>query len=218
MKKCGVLRFPGTNCDLDTWKAVGFGGGQPHWLWHADHFNPQDFDAYIVPGGFSYGDYLRSGALAARSPALDSLREANQMGQPILGICNGFQILCEAGLLEGALVKNVGLRFVDAWSEIVMVNPSTFWAGNFKKGDHIKLPIAHGDGRYYAAEGTLKKLQDKGQVWWQYVINPNGSLNDIAGIKNEKGNVGALMPHPERALFEWMGADFGKNFFAELGH
>ncbi len=218
MKKCGVLRFPGTNCDLDTWKAVELSGGKPEWLWHADRFDAKDFDAYIVPGGFSYGDYLRSGALAARSAALDSLREANQFGKPILGICNGFQVLCEAGLLEGALVKNVGLRFVDSWSEIKLANPSAYWAANYKKSDQIKLPIAHGDGRYYAEKDTLKSLHDNGQIWWQYVSNPNGSLNDIAGIKNKKGNVGALMPHPERAMQVWMGADFGKNFFTELGH
>ncbi len=218
MKKCGVLRFPGTNCDLDTWKAVEVAGGQPHWLWHADRFDVKDFDAYLVPGGFSYGDYLRSGALAARSPALDSLREASQLGRPILGICNGFQILCESGLLEGALVRNAGLRFIDAWSEIVLANTNSFWAADFKKGDQIRLPVAHGDGRFYAEVDTLKKLHDRGQVWWRYVSNPNGSLNDIAGIKNEKGNVGALMPHPERAMSEWMGADFGKNFFTALGH
>ncbi|MDZ4660006.1 MAG: phosphoribosylformylglycinamidine synthase subunit PurQ [Pseudomonadota bacterium] len=218
MKKCGVLRFPGTNCDFDTWKAVEKSGGKPEWLWHADHFNAKEFEAFLVPGGFSYGDYLRSGALAARSPAMDSLREANHLGRPILGICNGFQILCEAGLLEGALIKNAGLRFVDSWSEIKLVNPSSFWAANIKKDERINLPIAHGDGRYYAEKDTIKKMQDREQIWWQYVVNPNGSLNDIAGIKNEKGNVGALMPHPERALFAWMGADFGKNFFTALGH
>lgn len=218
MKKCGILRFPGTNCDLDTWKAVEQSGGKPQWLWHADRFNAKDFDCYIVPGGFSYGDYLRSGALAARCAAMDSLREANQAGRAILGICNGFQILCEAGFLEGALVRNAGLRFVDTWSEIKLVNSSDYWASNLKKDEKIRLPSAHGDGRFFADRDTLSKIQDNQQIWWQYVNNHNGSLNDIAGLKNKKGNVGALMPHPERAIFDWMGADFGKNFFAALGN
>ncbi len=213
MKKVGVVRFPGTNCDFDTWKAVLQMKAEPHWLWHSEHFNPKDYAALIVPGGFSYGDYLRAGALAARSPAMKDVSDAAKLGTPILGICNGFQILCESTLLPGALVKNQGLRFIDDWAEIKLANSSQAWGKEFKSGEKIRLPIAHGEGRFYAEADLLKKLQDKNQIWWTYGQNPNGSLQDIAGVKNENGNVCALMPHPERALTSWMGGVDGLPFF-----
>lgn len=213
MKKLGVVRFPGTNCDRDTWKAGEASGFAPEWLFHADHFNWKDYAAIVIPGGFSYGDYLRAGALAARSPVMADVKVAANAGVPVLGICNGFQILCESGLLPGALVKNESLRFIDDWVELKLINPSNLWASHYKSGDKVKLPIAHGMGRYYSEEDQIKKLFDNDQVWWTYTKNPNGALQDIAGIKNESGNVAALMPHPERAMSEWMGGSDGAWFF-----
>ncbi len=209
MKKSGVLRFPGTNCDRDVFQAVENSGRKAHWLWHEDQFDYQDFDTLYVPGGFSFGDYLRSGALAARTPVMKSVREAALYGVPILGICNGFQILCEAQLLPGALLKNEGMRFRDEWVDLEIQNPSS----HFKESGTLKLPIAHGDGRYFIANDGLKKLHDQNQVWMKYRKNPNGSLEDIAGVMNEAKNVMALMPHPERAIFEWMGSQDGMGFF-----
>ncbi len=213
MNKLGIVRFPGTNCDRDTWKAGEACGYKSEWLFHLNKFNWKDYAAIVIPGGFSYGDYLRAGALAARSPVMDSVREAAQAGTPILGICNGFQILCESGLLPGALVKNESLRFIDDWVELQLIEKSNSWANHYNSGDKIKLPIAHGMGRYYAEEDQIKKLFDQNQVWWTYLKNPNGALRDIAGIKNEQGNVAALMPHPERAMAEWMGGSDGSWFF-----
>ncbi len=213
MKKLGIVRFPGTNCDRDTWKAGEASGFNPDWLFHTNHFNWKDYAAIVIPGGFSYGDYLRAGALAARSVVMEDVREAAKAGTPVLGICNGFQILCESGLLPGALVKNEKLRFIDDWIELKLINKSNSWASHYSSGDKIKLPIAHGMGRYYSEEDQIKKLFDNDQVWWTYTKNPNGALHDIAGIKNESGNVAALMPHPERAMTEWMGGSDGAWFF-----
>lgn len=213
-KKVGVLRFLGTNCDRDMWKAVEAVGLEPEWLWYADQFNVKDYIAFLVPGGFSYGDYLRCGALAAKSPVMMSLREAADKGLPILGVCNGFQILCESGLLPGALVRNESLRFIDDWAGLELVNPNTHFSKSKLK--QVKLPIAHGEGRFVIDAGGMKALEDNEQIWWRYVDNPNGSMGDIAGIMNKNKNVAALMPHPERALFEWMGGEDGYNFFASL--
>lgn len=217
-KKIGVLRFPGTNCDRDVFEAIegkAKGGGHtPEWLWHADRFDAKAYSALYLPGGFSYGDYLRSGALAARSPAMHSVREAAEYGTPVLGICNGFQILCEAGLLPGALVKNQGLRFIDDWVDLKLANSNPTFARTAANGKKAKLPIAHADGRFVIADDELKKIQDLGQVWWTYEgTSPNGSTANIAGVMNEKKNVAALMPHPERAMFAWMGGTDGSEFF-----
>lgn len=221
-KKVGILRFLGTNCDRDIWTAVESVEMKPEWLWFEDHFDSSDYEGIIVPGGFSYGDYLRAGALAARTPAMESLREAAQKGLPILGICNGFQILCESGLLPGALVENESRKFVDEWSELQLENSKTSFAKEMKSGTVIQLPIAHGEGRFYANEEDLKKIEDNGMVWWRYKRNPNGSFNDIAGVTNQSGNVAGLMPHPERALFGWMTGNqnaevHGLAFFSSLG-
>jgi phosphoribosylformylglycinamidine synthase len=208
--KIGVLRFPGTNCDRDVFSFAEAKGHKPYYLWHLDQFSTGDFDSLIVPGGFSYGDYLRSGALASRAPIMKSVLEFASTGKPILGICNGFQILTEAGLLPGSLVRNVGRRFIDAWVDLEVVNTSPFWS---KEGaQQIKLPVAHGDGRFYASEDDLKQIEDKGLVWMRYRQSPNGSLHDIAGVMNTQKNVAALMPHPERALYEWMGGVDGWSF------
>ncbi len=212
-EKIGVLRFPGTNCDRDIYKAVEESGHQPTYLWHQDTFSVTDFDGYIVPGGFSYGDYLRSGALAAHAPALDSLREAAQKGYPIFGVCNGFQILCEAQLLPGALMRNAGLRFIDQMVELKTHNSHQRFGQKLKAGQMTKMPIAHADGRYVIGSDDLKKLQDRGQIFCTYSENPNGSIGDIAGVMNEQKNVVAMMPHPERALYEWMGSCDGQLYF-----
>jgi phosphoribosylformylglycinamidine synthase I len=216
-KPVGVLRFPGTNCDRDVFEAVESRESKAEWLWHADRFDAGKYRALFLPGGFSYGDYLRAGALAARSPAMESVREAANKGIPVLGICNGFQILCEAGLLPGVLIRNRGLRFIDDWVELKMESPNPTFAASVKRGSKVKLPIAHADGRFYAEGDDLKRLQDNGQIWWTYTKNPNGAIMDIAGVMNEKKNVSALMPHPERAMYDWMGGTDGKSFFELAG-
>jgi phosphoribosylformylglycinamidine synthase I len=213
VSKAGVLRFPGTNCDRDVFEALETKGRNPEWIWHADQFDSKKYDALFLPGGFSYGDYLRSGALAARAPAMKSVREAADRGVPVLGICNGFQILCEAGLLPGALVRNRGLRFIDDWVSLKLANSNSAFAKKSARGAQARLPIAHADGRFVVEDDALKKLQDNGQIWWQYEANPNGAAADIAGVMNEKKNVAALMPHPERAMFDWMGGTDGEGFF-----
>ena len=212
-KPVGVLRFPGTNCDRDVFEAIELRGNRAEWLWHADQFDPKAYRALFLPGGFSYGDYLRAGALAARSPVMNSVREAANQGVPVLGICNGFQILCEAGLLPGVLTRNKGLRFIDDWVELKLENQQPYFGRSLSTGAKAKLPIAHADGRFYVEGDDLKRLQDKGQVWWSFMQNPNGAIADIAGMMNEKKNVAALMPHPERAMFDWMGGVDGAAFF-----
>ncbi len=215
MSRVGVLRFPGTNCDRDIWKSIELKGHTPQWIWYQDEFSPEDFDAFLVPGGFSYGDYLRSGALAALSPAMTSLKKADAQGKPIFGICNGFQILCEAGMLPGALMRNENGRFIDQWVTLKLENKSGWTPA--KVGESFRMPMAHADGRFFINEEGLKDLKDKGQVWLTYTNNPNGSVADIAGVMNERGNVVGMMPHPDRALFEWMGSTDGLQFFDWTG-
>ncbi len=211
MKKVGILRFPGTNCDRDIWKSVELKNQKPSWLWYQDHFDYKDYDAFVLPGGFSYGDYLRSGALAALSPVMESLREASLKGYPIFGICNGFQILCEAGLLPGVLMRNQEGRFIDQWVDLKLKNQSLWSPGEV--GQTYRMPMAHADGRFFIQEESLKQIEDQNQIWLTYENNPNGSVADIAGIMNEKRNVVGMMPHPDRALFDWMGSRDGLKFF-----
>lgn len=213
-RKIGVVRFLGTNCDQDVFQAVKVAGLEPHWLWHQDQFDKTQYAALILPGGFSYGDYLRCGALAARSPVMKSVTDAAAYGTPILGICNGFQILCEARLLPGILLRNNSLRFRDGWVGLNLTNPSS----KFGKSDlqRVRLPIAHGEGRYFIEADQVKKLFDDEQVWWTYERNPNGSVENIAGVLSEKKNVAGLMPHPERAIAEFMGGEDGLSFFKSL--
>lgn len=216
MKPVGVLRFPGTNCDRDVWNAFNDNEVPTEWVWHQDRININDFSAFILPGGFSYGDYLRSGALAAKAQAMNDVRQAAQKGYPIIGICNGFQILCESGLLPGALLRNEKLRFKDSW--VLLKNQNSHLViKNYEKGKNYSMPIAHADGRYHISDEGLKQLQDNEQIWWTYEgENPNGSVSSIAGVMNKNKNVAALMPHPERAMYSWMGSDDGANFFAWL--
>ncbi len=206
----GIVRFPGTNCDRDVFEAVAQLGGEPRWLWHQDLFEHKDYSALILPGGFSYGDYLRSGALAARARAMTSVREAAAFGTPVLGICNGFQILCEARLLPGALSRNQGLRFIDEWVELNVVGGRSRFGKKTTSKAALRIPIAHADGRYTVSTDEAKRLADRDQIWLRYKVNPNGSIADIAGVTNETGNVSGLMPHPERALELWMGSCDGR--------
>ncbi len=215
MKPLGILRFLGTNCDADVVSACDHLKIPNKYVWWADRFNHEDYSGFILPGGFSYGDYLRAGALSARSPAMDDVRKAADSGYPILGICNGFQILCEAGLLPGVLTKNESQNFQEEWVTVQPVGGLTRWS---KLTQPMKLPIAHAMGRFFVTEEKLQELFDHDQVWLKYEKNPNGSLRDIAGVVNEMGNVAALMPHPERAMHEWMGSDHGRQIIEVLAH
>ena len=210
MKKTGILQFPGSNCDRDVFKALK--KFHPEFLPSSHPIKIKDYQAFIVPGGFSYGDYLRAGALARFAPAMKDLIQAGQKGWPILGICNGFQILCETSLLEGALLPNKKGRFIDKWVELKVENYNSFWPAK----NEIKLPIAHGEGSYYLCPKSLRKLEDNNQVWIRYKNNPSGSVHNIAGVVNKKANVAGLMPHPERAIAEWMGGNEGLSFFENL--
>ena len=211
MKKIGILQFPGSNCDQDVFKAVQKHVSSPaEFLVGSSSVEIKNYKAFIIPGGFSHGDYLRAGALASRSLAMQDIIQAGRRGWPILGICNGFQILCEAGLLEGSLLPNEQGRFIDDWVELEVENAHPFW----KASPQLRLPIAHGEGCYYAGKELLKKLQDENQIWIRYKKNPNGSLLNIAGLSNK--NIAALMPHPERAMADWMGGQDGLPFFENL--
>jgi phosphoribosylformylglycinamidine synthase subunit PurQ / glutaminase len=215
--RVGVVRFWGTNCDFDVKKWITLAGFEPEFLWFQDQFKLSDYESIVIPGGFSYGDYLRCGALAARSPVMKSVHEFAKTGRPILGICNGFQILCESGLLPGALVRNQNEKFLDRFVDLEVNNLSSYF---FRSGKNqtskIKLPVAHGEGRFYSSADDLKKIQDNDQVWIKYLSDVNGSFNSIAGVKSATGNVFGLMPHPERALYPWMGSSDGFLFLPEV--
>ena len=193
----GVITFPGTLDDVDALRAVRLAGAEPKQLWHADD-DLTGVDAVVVPGGFSYGDYLRSGAIAAQAPMMGAVVEAAKKGMPVLGICNGFQILTEAGLLPGALTRNQGLNFhcVDTYLEVE--NTETAWTSQL--GERIYVPAKHGEGRFQAAPETIEALEKEGRVVFRYTDNFNGSVNGIAGVTNETGRVVGLMPHPEHAI------------------
>ena len=210
--KIGITRFLGTNCDEDVKKWAELKGFQHQYLWFEDRFNVDDFDFIIIPGGFSHGDYLRCGALAAKTPVMKSVSEFAKKNKPILGICNGFQILCESGLLPGALLQNRNLKFIDKFVRLKVSQINNPFMKNVELNQNISLPIAHGEGLYFAESDQLKKMNDQNQIWLTYEENPNGSLLNIAGITNEKHNICGLMPHPERALFDWMGSLDGNYF------
>jgi phosphoribosylformylglycinamidine synthase subunit PurQ / glutaminase len=215
--RVGVVTFPGTLDDQDAARAVRHAGGEAVPLWHADA-DLKGVDAVFLPGGFSYGDYLRCGAISRFAPLMGELIPAAKAGLPVLGTCNGFQILCEAHLLPGALMRNAGLHYVCRDQGIRVESNTTPWTSDFTEGQEIVLPIKHGEGRYVADEATLSALEAGDQVVFRYTGgNPNGSLNDIAGIRNEAGNIVGLMPHPEHAVdpLTGPGAD-GLGFFESL--
>ncbi len=203
--RIGVLTFPGTLDDRDAARAVRLGGAEPVALWHGDH-DLKSVDAIILPGGFSYGDYLRCGAISARSPLMKEVVAAAGRGVPVLGICNGFQILCEAHLLPGALTRNESLHFVCRDQKLRVENNRTAWTNAFDADQLITVPLKNGEGNYVADEATLDQLEGEGRVVFRYVdVNPNGSRRDIGGICNATGNVVGLMPHPEHAVEELTG-------------
>ncbi|KXO98662.1 phosphoribosylformylglycinamidine synthase subunit PurQ [Tsukamurella pseudospumae] len=199
MTRVGVITFPGTLDDVDASRAVERAGGEAVSLWHKDH-DLKGVDAVVVPGGFSYGDYLRAGAIASLAPVMTEVVAAAGKGMPVLGICNGFQILCEAGLLPGALTRNEGLHFVcrDQWLRVEATN--TAWTSRYETGAEILVPVKNAEGRYQASEAVLDELEGEGRVAFRYVGgNPNGSQRDIAGVASANGRVVGLMPHPEHA-------------------
>ncbi|MCL2608878.1 MAG: phosphoribosylformylglycinamidine synthase subunit PurQ [Treponema sp.] len=202
--------FPGSNCDVDMYHAVKDELGQEAVLVRHDRTDLDGFDAILLPGGFSYGDYLRCGALASLSGIVAALRKADREGKPILGVCNGFQILTEAGLLPGALLRNRGIRFVCKTVELRVRDDDTVFTSRYAKGEIIRIPIAHGEGNYHCDEAVLK---ERGRIVFTYEDNPNGSLADIAGICNKRGNVLGMMPHPERAVDKLLGSDDGLRLF-----
>ncbi|MBK6764117.1 MAG: phosphoribosylformylglycinamidine synthase subunit PurQ [Micrococcales bacterium] len=198
--RVGVVTFPGTLDDVDAARAVRYAGGEAVTLWHADH-DLRGVDAVVLPGGFSYGDYLRCGAIARFAPVMQEISDAAERGLPVLGICNGFQILCEAHLLPGALVRNQSLHFVCRDQALRVENTQTAWTQGFATDQEIVVPVKNGEGAYMADDATLDRLEGEGRVVFRYVGgNPNGSRRDIAGITNAAGNVVGLMPHPEHAI------------------
>lgn len=223
--RVAVVRFPGSNCDFDTLHCAQRVGTDAYFVWHRDT-TLQGADVVLLPGGFSYGDYLRSGAIARFSPIMPAVQAHAAAGGPVLGICNGFQILCEAGLLPGALMRNARLSFVSRPVWMRVEQPDTAFTGAYAAGDLVRMPVAHGEGRFAASAETLRQLEAEKRVVVRYVApgggqavgddNPNGSLNDIAGISNAEGNVVGLMPHPDRAADAALGNTDGAGFFRSM--
>ena len=204
----GVIRFPGTNCEFDTVEAIDALGGQGEILWHGDS-SLGDSDAVIIAGGFAHGDYLRPGAIARFSPIMDAVVAAANDGMPVIGICNGFQVLTEAGLLPGALQKNAGLKFINDWQMLSVASTNSSLTSAAELGQELNIPINHFEGNYTCSPETLAELQANDQIVLTYVGNPNGSVGDIAGVCNAARNVVGLMPHPERASHELLGSSDG---------
>ena len=215
--RVGVVTFPGSLDDVDARRAVTFAGGDPVALWHADH-DLREVDAVVLPGGFSYGDYLRCGAISRFSPVMTEVVAAAQQGLPVLGICNGFQILCESHLLPGALIRNDHRRFVCRDQRLRIENNRTPWTSDYAENAEVSIVLKNGEGGYVADERTLDALEGEGRVVARYLDgNPNGSLRDIAGICNERGNVVGLMPHPEHAIEDLCGPGTdGLGFFTSV--
>jgi len=214
--KAGVIVFPGSNCDHDAWYAVNENlHGRAEFIWH-DSPTLGDVDAVILPGGFSYGDYLRCGAIARFSPVMQAIKKFAADGGLVLGICNGFQILVEAGLLPGALLRNQELKFICREVKLRTETTASPFTSKLTKGQILRIPIAHGEGQYFADERTLDRLEAEDRVAFRYVENPNGSARDIAGILNEGRNVLGMMPHPERACDPLMGSTDGLGIFESV--
>jgi len=223
--KIGVVTFPGSNCDYDCYRAVRDGlGAEAVFLWHKDH-DLQQSDVIVLPGGFSYGDYLRPGAIARFSPVMQDVVAFARRGGPVIAICNGFQIACEAGLLPGALLRNASLKFVCEVVQLRVETTDTMFTNRYERGAVLRIPIAHGDGRYTADAETLNRLESEGRVVFRYVggpgdadewWSPNGSMRAIAGIMNEEGNVLGMMPHPERVIDPLLGSADGLGLFESV--
>jgi phosphoribosylformylglycinamidine synthase I len=215
--KSAVIVFPGSNCDRDLAVAIeSISGSAPAMVWHRDAELPEGLDLIALPGGFSYGDYLRSGAMSARSPVMAAVVAAAEQGRAVLGVCNGFQVLTEAGLLPGALMRNAGLDFICRDVALRVENSQTMFTARYAAGESLRIPVAHHDGNYFADTETLDRLEGEGRVVFRYAEPVNGSARDIAGITNERGNVLGLMPHPERLIEAEQGGTDGRRMFEAL--
>lgn len=214
--KFAVIVFPGSNCDVDMYHAIKDELGEDVEYVRHDADSLDEYDGILLPGGFSYGDYLRSGAIARFSNVMKEVVKAAEAGKPILGVCNGFQILLETGLLPGAMRRNESLKFICKTVPLQVENNSTMFTSEYKSQQEILIPIAHGEGNYYCDPQTLQRLKDNNQIVFTYKNNPNGSLENIAGIINEKGNVLGMMPHPERAVDELLGGADGLKLFKSI--
>jgi phosphoribosylformylglycinamidine synthase subunit PurQ / glutaminase len=215
--KAAVIQFPGSNCDRDMAVAIReIMGAETSLVWHRESELPEGLDFIAIPGGFSYGDYLRSGAMAARSPVMQAVVTAAGRGVPVLGVCNGFQILTEAGLLPGALMRNAGIRFVCREVRLKVENSQSIFTSRYEAGEEVVFPVAHHDGNYFADDVTLDRLEGEGRVAFRYAEQVNGSARDIAGILNDAGNVLGMMPHPERMIETVHGGSDGRRLFEGL--
>lgn len=219
MMRAAVIQFPGSNCDRDMAVAIrDITGADTSLVWHRESVLPTGLDLIAIPGGFSYGDYLRSGAMAARSPVMQAVIAAAGRGVPVLGVCNGFQILTEAGLLPGALMRNAGIRFVCRTVGLTVENNQSMFTSGYSAGEKIHIPVAHHDGNYFADIDTLDRLEGDGRVAFRYAENVNGSARKIAGVLNAAGNVLGTMPHPERMTEAVQGGSDGRRLFEGLIH
>lgn len=215
--RSAVVTFPGSNCDRDMAVALEqVCGGEVLRVWHGDAELPSGLDFIALPGGFSYGDYLRCGAMAGRSPVMRSVADAAARGVPVLGVCNGFQILTETGLLPGALLRNAGLRFVCRDAALMVENTQSLFTAAYDAGERVSFPVAHHDGNFFADEATLDRIEGDGRVVFRYAEDINGSARRIAGVLNEAGNVLGMMPHPERAIEAAQGGSDGRRLFESL--
>jgi phosphoribosylformylglycinamidine synthase subunit PurQ / glutaminase len=215
--KFAVIVFPGSNCDIDMYHAIKDEiGEEVEYVWH-DADTLENYDAILLPGGFSYGDYLRSGAIARFSNVMKEVVKAAEQGKPVLGVCNGFQILLETGLLPGAMRRNDSLKFICKTVPLTVENNETMFTNGYEKNEVIQIPIAHGEGNYFCDEDTMSTLKENNQIVFTYSDeNPNGSVENIAGITNEAGNVLGMMPHPERAMDTLLGSEDGKKLFQSI--
>jgi phosphoribosylformylglycinamidine synthase len=217
MMRAAVIQFPGSNCDRDMAVAIrDITGADTSLVWHRESALPSGLDLIAIPGGFSYGDYLRSGAMAARSPVMQAVIAAAGRGVPVLGVCNGFQILTEAGLLPGALMRNAGIRFVCRTVGLTVENSQSMFTSGYSAGEKIHIPVAHHDGNFFADDATLDRLEGEGRVAFRYAEPVNGSARSIAGVLNDAGNVLGMMPHPERMIEAMQGGSDGRRLFEGL--
>jgi len=215
--RAAVIQFPGSNCDRDMAVAIrDITGADTSLVWHREGELPTGLDLIAIPGGFSYGDYLRSGAMAARSPVMQAVIAAAGRGVPVLGVCNGFQILTEAGLLPGALMRNAGIRFVCRTVGLTVENNESMFTSGYSAGEKIHIPVAHHDGNFFADDATLDRLEGEGRVAFRYAEPVNGSARNIAGVLNDAGNVLGMMPHPERMIEAMQGGSDGRRLFEGL--